>query len=428
MIPGTSASSEDDRTASLPERVRPTVDARVGRVVQVSIALLAALALLYTLREARLFLMPTVLGALIALAATPICVAIERIGLPSSVSAMIVTVSLVVGAGTLGWYMFPSLDEWRYRAPEVAISLERKLRRLESKVEEVTKTAASVAPDLSSGGAENAGASGEEDAPGTDTTKKTEAREAGGATDAEAEPKGPTEQIVEGGRQMVVNVIASAPEIIGALIYGFFLVYFLMAERRRVRRWAMLMSTSRRQAARIARTVVEIRSTVGRYLATVSIINIGLGIATAGCFWLIDMPAPILWGVFMTLMNFMPYIGPLIVQACSLAVGFVTFDTTTQAFYPPLILIALNTVEGQLITPTVLGRRLSASPLAVFLAVAFGAWMWGAIGAIVATPALIALSGFVGLWVRETRRQERLSRYATRRNEVAEDLSPAPAE
>lgn len=392
-FPGADGTGPSDGRASL-----PPISTRVNRVVQVSIAILAGLALIYALREARLFFMPTVLGALIALAATPLCALIERTGLPAAVSAFIVTVSLVAGLLTLGWYMFPSVDEWRYRAPEVAISLERKLRRLESKVEEVTETAAKVAPTLEKDTAETAGASGEGASEGT--------------PDAAEQPKGAAEQIVEGGRRLFVNAIAAAPEILGALIYGFFLVYFLMAERRRVQRWAMMMATSRRQASRIARTIVEIRSTVGLYLATVSIINILLGVATAVCFWLIDMPAPILWGVFMALMNYMPYIGPLVVQACAFGVGFVTFNTTTEALYPVGILLALNTIEGQLVTPTVLGQRLSSSPLAVFLAVAFGAWMWGAVGAIVATPGLIALSGFARLWAREAQRQERLTRYA----------------
>ena len=371
---------------------------RFSRAVQVALIVLAIIALLWAMREARLFLMPTMLGGLVALAATPLCAAIERTGLPASVAAMLVTLSIVGGSGAVGWYMLPSLDTWRYRAPEVAITLERKLRRLESRVEEVTDTAARVAPDVT----------GQAEPPSAGPAEPEDGEEQAG----EEAPKGPAEQIVEGGRRLVVNMVGAAPELLGALVYGAFLVYFLMAERRRVQRWAMMAATSRAQAARIGRTLIEIRYTVGRYLATVAAINILLGVATATVFWLIGMPAPILWGVFMTLMNFMPYLGPLIVQACAFAVGFVTFDTTAQAFYPVAGLLALNVIEGQLVTPTVLGRRLAASPLAVFLAVAFGAWMWGAVGAIVATPALIVGASFTSLWAREARRRQRLAREA----------------
>lgn len=400
--PRTSAASDGgDTYDGSASTVTPIQPAGLGRATQVSIVILAVIALLWVMQEARLFLMPTVLGALVALAAAPLCAAIERTGLPAGAAAMLVTASIVVGIGTVGWYMLPSVDEWRYRAPEVAITLERKLRRLESKVEEVTKTAASVAPDMGdSAGAAMGGAS----SAGEAESGEGDADEAA----KEEEPKGPAEQIVEGGRRMVVNIIAAAPEIVGALIYGFFVTYFLLAERSRVRRWAMKAATSRRQAARLGRTLNEIRHTVGLYLATVSIINILLGLATGAAFWLIDMPAPVLWGAFMTLMNFMPYVGPLIVQICAFGVGFVTYDTTLEAFYPVAILIVFNTIEGQLLTPTVLGRRLSASPLAVFLAVTFGAWMWGAVGAIVATPALIVGSNFASLWAKEAQRQHRL--------------------
>lgn len=412
--------------------IAPVQTAHLTPAVQVSIVILAIIALLWVMQEARLFLMPTVLGALAALAAAPLCVMIERTGLPAGAAALLVTVSIVVGVGTVGWYMLPSLDEWRYRAPEVAISLERKLRRLESQVEEVTRTAASVAPDVS-GEAGAAAADADPDA--------GEAGEADGEA-AEEEPKGPAEQIVEGGRRMVVNLVAAAPEIVGATIYGFFVTYFLLAERGRVRRWAMMAATSRSQAARLGRTLNEIRHTVGRYLATVLFINILLGVATGTAFWLIGMPSPVLWGAFMALMNFMPYVGPLIVQVCAFAVGFVTYNTTAEAFYPVLILLALNTLEGQLLTPNILGRRLSASPLAVFLAVTFGAWMWGAVGAVVATPALIVGSSFVSLWAKEAQRQygleqasreaaasaaerERQSREAAETAEPAETAGPA---
>ena len=405
---GRSANSGDSDEAT-PQFVAPIQPARLGRATQVSIVILAVIALLWVMQEARLFLMPTVLGALVALAAAPLCARIERLGLPSGAAALLVTVSIVVGIGTVGWYMLPSLDEWRYRAPEVALTLERKLRQLESQVEEVTETAASVAPDID----DEAGAAGAgvDDTGSMRTAAEKQAEEAEKEKEQD-EPEGPAEQIVEGGRRMVTNLVTAAPEIVGALIYGFFVTYFLLAERRRVRRWAMLAATSRRQAARLGRTLNEIRQTVGLYLATVSIINILLGVATGLCFWLIDMPAPILWGAVMTLMNFMPYVGPLVVQIAAFAVGFVTYDTTFEAFYPVAVLLVLNTLEGQLLTPTVLGRRLSASPLAIFLAVTFGAWMWGAVGAIVATPALIVGSNFATLWAKEAQRQHRLEEAA----------------
>ena len=402
----TGAQSQESASAT----VAPAPAARFSRAVQVGVIVLATIALLWAMREARLFLMPTMLGGLVALAATPLCAAIERTGLPSSVAAMLVTLSILVGTGALGWYMLPSLDTWRYRAPEVAITLERKLRRLESQVQEVTDTAAQVAPDVT----------GKADAPSAGRAEPEEEEGAQG-------PQGPAEQIVEGGRRLVVNMVGAAPELLGALVYGAFLVYFLMAERRRVQRWAMMAATSRAQAARIGRTLIEIRHTVGRYLATVAVINMLLGVATATAFWLIGMPAPILWGVFMTLMNFMPYLGPLIVQACAFAVGFVTFDTMAEAFYPVAALLTLNIVEGQLLTPTVLGRRLSASPLAVFLAVAFGAWMWGVAGAIVATPALIVGANFASLWAREARRQQRLAREAAQAAGPNEGVPDRPA-
>jgi predicted PurR-regulated permease PerM len=89
------------------------------------------------------------------------------------------------------------------------------------------------------------------------------------------------------------------------------------------------------------------------------------------------------------LLNYLPYVGPACMAIILFAVGFVTFPSLGQAFIAPASLIVLTTVEGHLITPTVLGHRLTLDPLAVFLAIAFWSWLWGPMGAFLAVPLLI---------------------------------------
>jgi predicted PurR-regulated permease PerM len=101
------------------------------------------------------------------------------------------------------------------------------------------------------------------------------------------------------------------------------------------------------------------------------------------------LPSPLMLGLIAMLLNYIPYVGPACMAIILLAVGFVTFPSLGQALIAPASFIVLTTLEGHLITPAVVGRRLTLDPLAVFLAVAFWAWLWGPLGAFLAVPLLI---------------------------------------
>jgi len=95
------------------------------------------------------------------------------------------------------------------------------------------------------------------------------------------------------------------------------------------------------------------------------------------------------WGALAFVLCFIPYIGPGIVILVLFGAGLIQFPTATQALIVPAFFVALTTIEGNFITPTIVGRRLTLSPLAVFLSLVFWAWMWGPVGAFLATPLLI---------------------------------------
>jgi predicted PurR-regulated permease PerM len=140
----------------------------------------------------------------------------------------------------------------------------------------------------------------------------------------------------------------------------------------------------------------DIEHNLASYVATVSVINATLGMLVAGAAWLLGLPSPIILGVLAMLLNYMPYVGPACMALILFAVGFVTFPSLGQAVIAPASLVVLTTIEGHLITPTVLGRRLTLNPLAVFLAIAFWSWLWGPMGAFLTVPLLIVAMVMVG--------------------------------
>ena len=132
----------------------------------------------------------------------------------------------------------------------------------------------------------------------------------------------------------------------------------------------------------------EAEARVARYFSTVTLINGGFGAAVALALSLIGLPAAPLWGVVAALANFVLYLGPAVVAAALLVAGTVVFDGA-ESFLPAAVFVGLNAMEGQFVTPTLLGRQMRLSPLLVFGALAFWLWLWGPVGGIVAIPLLL---------------------------------------
>lgn len=145
---------------------------------------------------------------------------------------------------------------------------------------------------------------------------------------------------------------------------------------------------------RALRIVYDVEKEISRYLLTVAIINVCLGMAIGLGLWTIGMPMPFVWGAAAALLNFLPYIGAAMTLLGVTAVSIVSFETLTMAAIPPLFVLTCNIIEGQIVTPVTVGRRLELNAVSVFVAVAFWSWLWGFIGALIAVPILVVIKVF----------------------------------
>lgn len=127
---------------------------------------------------------------------------------------------------------------------------------------------------------------------------------------------------------------------------------------------------------------------VSHYFLTISIINLGLGCVVTGVMTAIGMANPILWGAAATVLNFVLYLGPAILVV-SLLIGGIMQFSGGMVLLPAASYLMLNMFEAQFVTPALVGQRLALNPLAVFLAIVFGIWLWGPIGGILALPVLV---------------------------------------
>ena len=176
---------------------------------------------------------------------------------------------------------------------------------------------------------------------------------------------------------------------IGQIFIFFGTLFFMLFGRSQLRRVLVAFFDEREARLRMLKIMNDVEHNMTGYLSVVAMINIVVGVGGGVIAWLTGLPDPVAWAVLAFILNFIPYIGALIIEAAMFLVGLVAFSTLTHAFIAPLLFLALGTLEGHFITPSIMGRRLTLNPLTVFLSLVFWTWLWGPIGAFLAVPLLI---------------------------------------
>ena len=145
------------------------------------------------------------------------------------------------------------------------------------------------------------------------------------------------------------------------------------------------------KANHVQNYVEKVRAQVGQFYVTTALINVGLGIATTLVVMAWGMPTPYLWGGLAATINFIPYAGATVTLIVVTVVAVVTFDGLGHVMGVALSDLGLAAIEGQIVQPIMVGRRLEVNPLLIFLGLWFGGILWGIAGVILATPILVAL-------------------------------------
>ena len=196
------------------------------------------------------------------------------------------------------------------------------------------------------------------------------------------------------GPGLMGNLAVGLEVAAAGLMITLFTCFFLLTAGNRLGRFLVSLGSTAAMRRRISMMLRDVRNEVSTYLNTVTMINIGLGLAVALAMWWLGVGDPALWGVMVAIFNFAPYVGAVASAFVLTAVGVTAFDTLGEALLVPGLFLALTTIEGSLITPIILGRRVSLNSLLVFLAVVFWGWIWGPAGALMAVPLTSSLSVF----------------------------------
>jgi predicted PurR-regulated permease PerM len=323
-----------------------------------SIALtgLFILAVFYTIYFMRSVLLPIVLGLLLSYLLRPIVRALARLKIPLPVGAAFVLLGLfaIVSYG-ISALVTPAVG-WIQKAPEGLTELQHKLLPVKRSVAQVTQATGEI-----------------EKLASTNADSKT----------------------VEVKQHPITEMFfMRTPEFVASAVLLLIFLYFLLVyDQVFIAKLVKLLPTlaDKKMAVAIAH---DIESQISRYLFTITAINASLGVAVGTAVGLLGLHNPVMWGVMVAVLNFVPYLGALTGIICMTVGAVLSFNSLGYALIFPGVYLAFGTLEGSFITPWVMGRSLSLNPVMILFSLTFWGWMWGIVGVILAVPILAAFKIF----------------------------------
>ncbi|HVV73262.1 MAG TPA: AI-2E family transporter [Chthoniobacteraceae bacterium] len=197
--------------------------------------------------------------------------------------------------------------------------------------------------------------------------------------------------VVEDHSLIPAFLYTQTPDIVGSALTLLILLYFLLGYNG-VFLNKLVKVIPRFRDKKLAVTIAsDIEKKISSYLITVTFINFGLGCAIAIAMYFLGLPNPVLWGVAAAILNFVPYLGPFTGVLAMTVAAVLSFDSFAHALVFPGVYILFAIIEGNFITPMLLGRSLTLNPVAILISLMFWGWLWGIVGVILAVPLLATM-------------------------------------
>jgi predicted PurR-regulated permease PerM len=337
---------------------------------------------------ARSFFLPLALALLVTLAFAPLVRTLAHRGIPAAVSAIMLVIALGGGLATASAFLSEPVAQMVSEAPLVVREVRARFAFLREPFARLNAAGREVLALTDGGGGGN------------------------GVNDPQRVV------VVQGGLlAWAAGTVADIGTTFGATLI---LSVFLLASGDTLRQKLIRILPDLSGKKRSLRVLRDIENEVSRYLLTIAAINAGLGLCVGIAMAALGMPNPVLWGIAAGLLNFIPYVGPLIGIMLAGAVAIVTYPLLTVVVLPPIAYLTLQIIEGNFVTPMILGRRLELNTVAILILLALTTWMWGIVGTIIGVPLLVVIKVFSDNFPALTP----LAEFLTAESDVADDNEP----
>ncbi|SMQ69609.1 Predicted PurR-regulated permease PerM [Altererythrobacter xiamenensis] len=201
-------------------------------------------------------------------------------------------------------------------------------------------------------------------------------------------------EVVLASPSVLEQLAFATPSVVLEVLLTFLMAFFMIEARVRLRRHLLFERSNFGSSVKAARVMREVQDRVAAYILTVGWINAGVGVIVALGAWLLGIEAPVMWGGLAAILNFVPYIGPLVMTAILALFGIGTTETLFLGLIPAAAYVGLHTVESNVITPSILGARFTMNPVMILIALSYFSWIWGVFGALLSVPILLTLTAF----------------------------------
>ncbi len=331
------------------------------RARSINLTVLTVLAVMYTLYFAREFLLPIVFAFLLSFLLSPVVRWLARFRIPPPLGAglLIIAILALLGSGAFG--LSGSVREWAAAAPETIATAEAKLNKIIRPIQRASRTAEQVA---------------------------------NGAGVAAGRGQAKPAEVVVQGPSLAARAFGTTQRSVASVLEVLILLYFLLAAGDLFLQKLIKVLPNlgdKKKAVTIARAT---ESSISTYLLTTASVNLAEGAVVGGVMYLWGMPNPALWGALVVLLEFIPYLGALAMVVILSVAALTTFDNIGHALLIPASFLLINVIQGNFVSPLLLGHRLSLNPVALFIGLAFWFWIWGIPGAFIAVPLLATFKIF----------------------------------
>ncbi len=320
----------------------------INTVIGVSLLVLLLVPALYF---AKPVLLPMVISTFVALLFSPLINYFEDKGLPRTIT-VVVTLTLLVSVSILGLAAISEpAKQWWAELPSIVQNVSQEVNEVTKASSEHMNAPLEIASDMN---------------------------------------------IDEMGNNTVFSLLkalaTTTPTLLTQAMIVLFMVYFMLNHGRSLFR----KSVSRLRGVSKQRQAVELvqalQKDLSRYIGTITLVNAGLGLCVGLVFFVLGLEDPFLWGAFAGVMNFAPYLGPVISMVSFGFVAYLQLDSVSFMLTVVSIYLLLNLIESQFVTPTLLGRRFNLNPLVIFMWLVFWGWLWGGMGLLIGVPLLVCIN------------------------------------
>jgi predicted PurR-regulated permease PerM len=324
-------------------------------VRSLAVTLLLVIAFFYTLYFARAFFLPVTFGLLLNLLLSPFVRTLKRARIPEPIGAAIVVLSIVAAIGVGGYFLAEPAQAWIAKAPQSLAVANTKIRKLRRPVEQVTKSADQVARAASA---------------------------------ASGTPR--PQEVTLAGPTIFDRIVSTSAILLAETLETLVLLYFLLASGDLFLQKLTKMLPEFRDKKKAVAIARETETSISTYLSTVALINVIEGCVVTLVMWALGMPNPVLWGVLVVFLEFIPYLGALVMVGVLTLAALSTFEAVGHIIAVPASYLAINLLQAYVLTPLLMGRRLTLNPVAILIGLILWWEIWGVAGAFLAVPLLAA--------------------------------------